>query len=151
MSKKVREISWVKFFKDAKRLAELVREHETIVDRIIWIARDGLVPAGVLSKRLGIRNINVICIQAYKGKDKLRTSNFLSIPNLLSFSSLQLRGTIVLDAICDSGHTMQRVHELLPLALKCSVYVRHGAGAEAMAGGLYAEVLDHDDWLKFPW
>lgn len=148
----IQHINWDQFIDDTEILIERIKQRRKI-QRIIAVSRDGLVPAAIIAKRMGIRRIDTICIQAYEGHDKKRTSDIISYPDMGLLGHDQKYWTLVVDAICDSGHTMSEMHRLFPDALQAAVYVRHGEGRALIdkVKGVYTWTLDNDNWLKFPW
>lgn len=94
-------------------LAEMVADLATKVrgeyDVMLAITRGGLVPAGMLAYRLGIRNILVAAVEYYDDEGKPGPHpTFLQFP-----ADPLLRGqrVLVVDEVWDSGTTIHAVSE----------------------------------------
>ena len=94
-------------------LEEMVRELASRVgsdyDVLLAITRGGLVPAGMLAYRLGIRNILVAAVEYYDAEGHPGPKpTFLQFP-----ADPQLRGQriLIVDEVWDSGTTIHAVTE----------------------------------------
>ena len=119
-------------------------------DVLLVITRGGLVPAGMLAYRLGIRNILVAAVEYYddEGQPGPRPT-FLQFP-----ADSQLRGQriLVVDEVWDTGTTIAAVVERVLLAGgRPTTAVLHYKPARSKV----LLVPDHfvvatDDWVVYP-
>jgi len=58
-------VSWEQFHRDSRVLAWRLLETKKKWERIIAVARGGLVPAAIIARELDIRYIDTICISSY--------------------------------------------------------------------------------------
>ena len=99
-------VGWDELDRLVAALAEQVRgEHDTM----LAITRGGLVPAGMLAYRLGIRDILVAAVAYYDdGGHRGETPTFLQFP---ADPVLRGRRILVVDEVWDSGATIAAVVE----------------------------------------
>ena len=88
---------------------------------IYGIPRGGLVPAVLLSHQTGIK---------YKPSKSLINSN-----------------TLVIDDICDSGETLEKIKTLYPDCLTLTLFTKTSASIQP---DIYGKVTG-EDWIEFPW
>src|SRR3954469_7184197 len=104
-------ISWPELDRLVEVLARQVgRDH----DVILAIARGGLVPAGMLAYRLGIRDILVTAVAYYDEAGRRR-----DLPEFLHFPAPDFvagRNVLIVDEVWDSGSTIAAVTERVRLA-----------------------------------
>src|SRR5258706_5305623 len=106
----------------ADMVAELARKVRADYDVMLAITRGGLVPAGMLAYRLGLRNILVAAVEYYDDQGRPGPNpTFLQFP-----ADPQLRGqrVLIVDEVWDSGTTIHAVTER----------VRHAGGLPVTAG-----------------
>ena len=136
-------ITWQEFHQHSKLLAEKIKQDIPSVNQIVAISRGGLIPAGILSYELGVRNCNLINISRYDDNTQ-RNDADISISTTLSDLSSD---TLIVDDLVDSGRTFDILKTLYPNAKKVCVYAKpKGVGSP----DLYAQALP-DKWVVFPW
>ena len=131
---------------------DLARQvHESCFDPsvIIAIARGGMVPAGSLTYRLGVKLTDAINVEFYTDVHQTLPDPVLLAP-MLDTESITGRRILIVDDVVDSGRTLALVVKLL-----------RGFGAEVRSAVLYAKpttVVEpdfcwkHTDrWIVFPW
>ena len=67
-SSKAYPVSWDQFHRDSKALAwrlSNISEEKGEWKAIVSITRGGLVPAAIIARELGVRNIETVCIASY--------------------------------------------------------------------------------------
>ena len=99
-------VSWDELSAMVADLADAVRGD---YDVMLAITRGGLVPAGMLAYRLGIRNILVAAVEYYDDEGRPGPKpTFLQFP-----ADPQLRGqrVLIVDEVWDSGTTIHAVTE----------------------------------------
>lgn len=135
-------ISWEDFHQDVKNLAGKIKEKGTF-NRIIAICRGGLIPAGILSYELDIRQCDSIIIQSY---DHYQSREDSSISVDHSIQNVDEK-TLIIDDLSDSGRTFQIIQEMFPKAIRACVYTK--PRGEKIAN-ISARSLP-DKWVVFPW
>lgn len=93
----------------AAMVAELAEKVGSEFDVLLAITRGGLVPAGMLAYRLGMRNILVAAVEYYDDEGRPGPHpTFLQFP-----ADPQLRGqrVLIVDEVWDSGTTIHAVTE----------------------------------------
>ena len=131
---------------------DLARQvHESCFDPsvIIAIARGGMVPAGSLTYRLGVKLTDAINVEFYTDVHQTLPDPVLLAP-MLDTESITGRRILIVDDVVDSGRTLALVVKLL-----------RGFGADVRSAVLYAKpttVVEpdfcwkHTDrWIVFPW
>ncbi|WP_075998028.1 xanthine phosphoribosyltransferase [Salaquimonas pukyongi] len=146
-------VTWDQFHRDCKALAwrlagigDAIGEWKAIVS----ITRGGLVPAAIIARELGVRNIETVCIASYhEYKDQGDLVVIKSISQaLIDDSGGDGTGVLVIDDLTDTGKTAQKVREMLPKAHIATVYAK--PKGVPMADTFVTEV-SQDTWIYFPW
>jgi uncharacterized protein len=141
-------VSWDDLAALVDRLAERVRPLD--VDLMLTITRGGMVPAGMLAYRLGIRNILVAAVEYYDARGRPGPA-----PTFLQFPPdglLRGQRILVVDEVWDSGTTIHAVVERVRQAggLPTTAVLHYKPGRS-----LVPSVPDHhaattDAWVVYP-
>ncbi len=135
-------------------LADMVAELATKVrgeyDVMLAITRGGLVPAGMLAYRLGIRNILVAAVEYYDDEGKPGPHpTFLQFP-----ADPLLRGqrVLIVDEVWDSGTTIQAVTERVRQAggEPTTAVLHYKPARSRVAGAPDHHVVTTDRWVVYP-
>ncbi len=135
-------ISWNEFHQDVKNLAQKIKEHGHF-NRIIAVSRGGLIPAGILSYELDIRQCDSVNIQTYDATQQ-RAADDIVVDNKLEAADTQ---TLIVDDLSDSGQTFQILQKLFPNACRVAVYAKPNGKKDT---NIFARTLP-DQWVVFPW
>ncbi len=116
---------------------------------IIAIARGGMVPAGVLAYKLGIKLADTINVEFYTDQERTRPDPVLLAP-MLETEAISNHKILVVDDVADTGRTLALVMKLL-----------RGFGADVRSavvctkpGTIVAPDFrwkTTDGWIVFPW
>ncbi len=143
---KTRKINWGMFEEAMDILIEKIKPHNHEIKWLVAVTRDGLIPAGFLAERLAITDIDTLGAKAYDDTKQRKLVHLFKLPRYeVVNAGVQ---TLVVDAICDSGATFQRIKEILPYAMYSTVYLR---SSSEFLPSFYALTIEDDDWLQFPW
>ena len=139
---KTYSISWEKIHQDCKSLAERLHGMGRW-ERIVGIARGGLVPTAIVARELGIRLVDTVCISSYT----LRTQGR---PNILKGITTEDGGRnwLIVDDLVDTGKTAQVVRALFSNACFATVYAK--PEGRPFVDTFITEV-SQDTWILFPW
>ncbi|PCI05422.1 MAG: xanthine phosphoribosyltransferase [Hyphomicrobiales bacterium] len=146
-------VSWDQFHRDCKALAWRlagISDANGEWKAIVSITRGGLVPAAIIARELGIRNIETICIASYhdyKDQGDLHVIKGIS-EGVIKASGGKGAGILVIDDLVDTGKTAKIVREILPEAHIATVYAK--PLGEPIADTYVTEV-SQDTWIYFPW
>lgn len=146
-------VSWDQFHRDCKALAwRLAGIGDAKGDwtAVISITRGGLVPAAIIARELGVRNIETVCIASYhkyQDQGKLEVIKGIS-QELIDNSDNGKNGILVIDDLTDTGKTAQKVREYLPDAHFATVYAKP-TGKPSV--DTYVTEVSQDTWIYFPW
>lgn len=133
-------ISWEQVHRDCKALAwRLVGIGKW--ERIVGIARGGLIPAAIIARELDIRLVDTVCVSSYT----LRTQGEFSVLKDIKGDG---EGWLLIDDLVDTGKTAQVVRKMLPRAHFAAVYAK--PEGRAFADTFITEV-SQDTWILFPW
>lgn len=121
-------------------------------DAMLIITRGGLVPGGLLSEELDIRNVLVAAVQFYSG-----IGTTLAHPIFFQFPAdtiLYGKRILVIDDIWDSGRTAVAVKERILEAggepvLAVLQYKPRRSRYATHRPDYFAE--ETDDWIVYPW
>jgi hypothetical protein len=134
----------------AEMIAQLARRVSGEYDVMLAITRGGLVPAGMLAYRLGIRNILVAAVEYYDsaGHPGPRPT-FLQFP-----ADPQLRGQriLIVDEVWDSGTTIDAVTERVRQAggIPTTAVLHYKPARSRVPGAPDFHVVTTDRWVVYP-
>jgi hypoxanthine phosphoribosyltransferase len=140
-------VTWDDLASMVARLAEQTRGH---YDVMLAITRGGLVPAGMLAYRLGIRNILVAAVEYYDdaGRPGPRPT-FLQFPG-----DPLLRGqrVLIVDEVWDSGTTIHAVTERVRLAggIPTTAVLHFKPGRSKVPGAPDHYAATTERWVVYP-
>ncbi len=134
----------------AGMVADLAEQVRGDYDVMLAITRGGLVPAGMLAYRLGIRNILVAAVEYYDDEGHPGPKpTFLQFP-----ADPQLRGqrVLIVDEVWDSGTTIHAVTERVRQAGgRPTTAVLHYKPAHSRVPGTPDfHVVTTDRWVVYP-
>lgn len=136
-------IKWDEFHQHTKKLCQKIKESGEY-DKIVAVSRGGLIPAGIISYELNIRNSQAINISSYDNSYDRRDDADIEI----SCNAGEVNEkTLIVDDLSDSGRTFRILRKLYPRAKFVSVYAK-ATGAPDV--DIYAEDMP-DEWIVFPW
>jgi hypoxanthine phosphoribosyltransferase len=134
----------------AEMVAELAAKVRGDYDVMLAITRGGLVPAGMLAYRLGMRNILVAAVEYYDDEGKPGPKpTFLQFP-----ADPQLRGqrVLIVDEVWDSGTTIHAVAERVRQAggLATTAVLHYKPARSVVPGAPDHYVATTDRWVVYP-
>ncbi|KUJ95625.1 MAG: xanthine phosphoribosyltransferase [Desulfonauticus sp.] len=133
-------ISWEQLHRDSKALAWRLLEIGPF-ERIIAIARGGLVPAAIIARELEIRIVDTVCVASYDWQTQGETK-------ILKEVQAQGENWLIIDDLVDTGKTAQIVRDMLPRAHFATVYAKP-SGRPVV--DTYITEVSQDTWILFPW
>ena len=140
-------VSWDQFHRDARALAWRLNGRD--FKAMVCITRGGLVPAAIVSRELGLRLIETVCIASYHD---YQNQGGLDILKGVSSAVTDLgddgASVLVVDDLVDTGKTAQMVRSLLPKSHIATVYAK--PMGRPMVDTFVTEV-SQDTWIYFPW
>ena len=146
-------VTWDQFHRDCKALAWRLAgmgESNGGWKTVVAITRGGLVPAAIIARELGIRNIETVCIASYheyKDQGDLVVLKGIS-EDLVKQSGGDGSGILVIDDLTDTGATAKKVREMLSACHIATVYAK--PQGRPMVDTFITEV-SQDTWIFFPW
>jgi len=140
-------VSWDDLAEIVVRLADQVRGE---YDVMLAITRGGLVPAGMLAYRLGIRNILVAAVEYYDDAGRPGPKpTFLQFP-----ADPLLRGqrVLIVDEVWDSGTTIHAVTDRVRQAggEPTTAVLHYKPGRSQIPGAPDHHVITTDRWVVYP-
>lgn len=143
-----RAVSWAEIHRDARELARRLLGHGPRGGTwagVIALSRGGLVPACVVSRELGLRLVDTLCIASY---DERQQGNVEILKTPAAAEAARGSGWLVIDDLIDTGATAREVRRLLPEAQLATLYVK--PATRDLADAFVAEIPP-DLWIHFPW
>jgi hypoxanthine phosphoribosyltransferase len=118
-------------------------------DHILAIARGGLVPAGMLAYRLGIRDILVASVAFYDGERRGSAPEFLEFP---ADAILAGRRVLIVDEVWETGTTIAAVHAraVAAGAIVTTAVLHFKPGRSLVAPGPEHWAAETDAWVVYP-
>ena len=139
-------VSWDQFHRDARALAWRLSGSGPF-SAIVCITRGGLVPAAIISRELGIRLIETVCIASYHDYTSQGGLSVLKdVDDKLAVN--EGAGILVVDDLVDTGKTARVVRDRLPKAHFATVYAK--PLGRPLVDTFVTEV-SQDTWIYFPW
>ena len=143
-------VTWDALSELVAGLADRLRAEATHFDVMLAITRGGLVPAGMLAYRLGIRNILVAAVEYYDDEGKPGPHpTFLQFP-----ADPLLRGQTVLivDEVWDSGTTIHAVTDRVRQAggIPTTVVLHYKPTHSVVPGAPDFHAITTDRWVVYP-
>ena len=135
-------ITWDEFHQDVKNLCSKIKKSGSY-NKIVAISRGGLIPAGIISYELGIRQTSVINIATYVGSAHLKL-NEVDNPELVGKVD---KNTLIIDDLSDSGQTLNVMRRQFPHGTFATIYAKPNGAAEVDICSRQIE----DKWVVFPW
>ena len=142
-------VSWDQFHRDARALAwRLSGQGEW--QAIVCITRGGLVPAAIVTRELGIRLIETICVASYHDYQEQGALQVIKevADHVTKIGGEGGSGVLVIDDLVDTGKTARVVRERLPKAHFATVYAK--PLGRPLVDTFVTEV-SQDTWIYFPW
>ena len=133
-------VSWDQLHRDTRALAWRLADHGPW-QRVVAIARGGLVPAAIVARELDIRLIDTVCIASYDHQTQGRVT---VLKEVLGDGA----NTLIVDDLVDTGRTARAVRDMLPSAAFATVYAKP-EGRELVDH--FLTEVSQDTWIHFPW
>jgi hypoxanthine phosphoribosyltransferase len=146
----VREIlTWERFGRATRELAEMVAADGYRPDIVLAIARGGLFVAGALGYALGVKNVYVCNVEYYTGVDtRLELPVMLPpVPDVVDLSGARV---LVADDVADTGATLKLVKDFCAdhvAEVRCAV-VYEKPHTTVTSEYVWQRT---DRWINFPW
>ena len=138
--------------------------HPAGFDRVVGVARGGLVPAALLAQVAGIKQLESIQVLLYEGTVKHDAPRFLGGRPAAAGPSGDPGRTLIVDEILDTGETIEALAALYPDAVYAVLLGRHARERGTTAYDLLrvptseagpdvwvADTVAGDAWVLFPW
>ncbi len=140
-------VSWDQFHRDARALSWRLSGKTEKWTSIVCITRGGLVPAAIISRELGIRTIETVCVASYH---EYTEQGDLQVIKEIS-PALRKNGgrdVLVIDDLTDTGKTASVVRDMMPDAHFATVYAKP-KGVPLV--DTFVTEVSQDTWIYFPW
>jgi len=151
-SDKAFPVSWDQFHRDSKALAwrlSSISQDKGDWKAVVSITRGGLVPAAIIARELGVRNIETICIASYhEYKDQGNLVVLKAISDNIIEETNGGEMVLVVDDLTDTGATANKVREMLPNAHFATVYAKPSGRPTV---DTFVTEVSQDTWIYFPW
>ena len=145
-------VSWDQFHRDCKALSwklSGIGDENGGWNTVIAITRGGLVPAAIVARELGVRNIETVCIASYhEYKDQGSLVVLKGISQEIIDETNKGEGVLVIDDLTDTGATAKKVREYLPNAHFATVYAKPSGKPTVET---FVTEVSQDTWIYFPW
>jgi xanthine phosphoribosyltransferase len=140
---RIHAVSWHETHRDAVDLAARVAGLGDW-QGLIAVSRGGLVPAAVLSRTLGLRIVETLCIASYDGQTKGSVTVLKNAGPAVGDGA----GWLMIDDLVDSGATAAAARRLFPAAHFATLYAKP-AGRPLVDS--FVREVPQNVWIDFPW
>ena len=142
-------LEWQQFGDACRELTQSVVDSGFEPDIVLSITRGGLLPAGVISYALDIKNLHIINVEVYTGVDE-RLPEPIFLPPLPATSYLAEQKILIVDDVADTGETLRMVRDFADrIALESRVAVLYEKPRSIIACDYVWKRID--GWISFPW
>lgn len=132
-------LTWAAVDRGVEHLVAHIQEQGLKFDRIIGVARGGLIPAVILSHRLGVSRLETVRVHAFDTE-----GHRLPEPCFGPSRPLDFPNTLVVDDIFDSGATHRLLLRTYPSASHVALVSRCSDFQAPMS-------VPDGHWVVFPW
>jgi xanthine phosphoribosyltransferase len=142
-------VSWDQFHRDCRALAWRL-SGQGAWHAIVCVTRGGLVPAAIVSRELGIRVIETVCVASYhdyRDQGELEVLKGIAA-EVRGIGGADGAGVLVVDDLVDTGKTARVVRDMIPKAHFATVYAK--PKGRPLVDTFVTEV-SQDTWIYFPW
>lgn len=166
MSEALPELTWIDVDTLASRLAARLSAAAGVAafDRVVGVARGGLVPAVLVASHMGIKRLETVQIRLYHGTSRLARPECAGSWPAVSGPSGDPARTLFVDEMVDSGTTLAFLQSRYPVASYAALVARRARRMGDAAAGLIPAAaaegprpvwvvssLETDSWILFPW
>lgn len=160
-------VSWDQIVLAVTYLTAKFREYGYQPRKILAVARGGVIPATMLSHKLGVREVGFIRADSYTSQvvasglknvvvtDTLDIYKHTILPETIAGKDLRnmwdSASTLVVDDLWDTGHTISWIRQLLPEATTTTAFHRKQSDECHRIVSFPGLCLDTRDWIEFPW
>lgn len=138
-------VSWDEIKRDSTLLAEkLKNEYDVLPSKILAVTRGGLIPAALVTRALGIKDIETIGLESYddeQGQDEM-------VSTLKSAHPDYFENTLVIDDLVDSGKTLEYLRPLTKNCIFATLYAKPDGEPHT---DCYVRLFNQETWVDFPW
>ena len=129
-------VSWNEIENLVNGLYERLKDEN--IDKVVGIARGGLIPGVMLSHKLGA-GFEPLEWQTRDGEfqDRIKANGF----------NKNLKGTIFVDDICDSALTIKQIKEIIPKSRWAVLHQKADINLDFVGERLH----NNDKWIVYPW
>lgn len=141
-------VTWEELDALVARLADAVgRDH----DLVLAITRGGLVPAGILAYRLGLREILVAGVEFYRAEGG--THDAPLIGHFPDAALLAGQRVLVVDEVWETGETMTEILSRVRAAggIPVSAVIHYKPGRSRVTGTPDHYAATVHDWVTYPY
>jgi hypoxanthine phosphoribosyltransferase len=140
-------------------LASMIEQHCLVTgeqfDKMVVVPRGSFYPANIVSREFNFSATEILSahIGSYKPGKTVREDNF-EYGQMPSPEEVRDRDLLIIEEVCDSGHTLRHLTDLLYLAGAGLVRtgVLHYKPGESKTGFVPDwYVAETNDWIVYPW
>ena len=145
----MKRLSWAQIDEAADELVAKIKASGFEADYIIGITRGGLIPLGLLSKRLDVKKILTVSARSYNKKKKGELE-ITYMPDV----DLAEKKLLLVDEIADTGNTLHTIADMLvaaykPRELRTATLIVNTDRCEFYPD--FWVLAETGDWIAFPW
>ena len=138
------QISWDEIKRDSQLLAEkLKNKFDILPKKILAVTRGGLIPAGIITRSLGIKTIETIGLESYSNQSQMDTISILKKAH-----PDYLENSLIIDDLVDTGKTYEFLKGITKSCIFATLYAKPKGEKYS---DCYVRTFPQDTWVDFPW
>lgn len=136
-------ITWEEIKNDSVALAARLKAGFDVPDKILAITRGGLIPASLVTRPLGIKNIETMGIETYHEQERSDLVNVIK-----KCDPAYLKDTLIIDDLVDTGKTFSYLKDNTRNCIFATLYAKPQGVPFTHC---YVRDFEQHIWVDFPW
>lgn len=136
-------ISWDDIKNDSVALAAKLQKDFKVPEKILAITRGGLIPASLVTRPLGIKDIETMGIETYHDQEQSDLVNVIK-----KCDPAYLKDTLIIDDLVDTGKTFSYLKGIAENCIFATLYAKPQG---ASFTDCYVRDFEQHIWVDFPW
>ena len=143
------QITWHSVRQAVGHIANRLAAHNYKPQRILAVARGGMIPAVMLSHILDVREVGSVQVEAYDGRIKGAATKVIT--GFGQVEHYNKPDTLIVDDLWDTGETHEHLRRLFHQATFATLFYKDRGDESHRIVSFPGLAVPRDEWLQFPW